>query len=315
MKVNIRSATPADYPTIVDVGWRATADYGLTVADLHFGDQQRSVTTIAGKLVAVTATQEIIGAASYAQSAPAEDPNRFNIWLHVLPQHQGEGIGKRLYAQVLAALTPYKPCCLETGVRTDLPRAVRFLAEKGFVEVMRECEMQLDLATFDPVHFAADWQRMKALGIDLCTWHELIADPARNAKLYALHLHQHTATQAQSTFPAFAEWQGTFWQNPQLHPDAFCVAVAGEKFIGHSHALIGDATELSYGYTGVLPAYRDQGIARAMKVRVLQWAKAQGYTHVRSWSDSCNAAMLQVNLHLGFTVQPSILWMKNNLPK
>lgn len=70
------------------------------------------------------------------------------------------------------------------------------------------------------------------------------------------------------------------------------------------------AIELGYGYTGVLPAYRNQGIARAMKLRVLQWAKEQGYTLVRSWSDSRNAAMIRVNLHLGFVVQPPVLWME-----
>ncbi len=111
----------------------------------------------------------------------------------------------------------------------------------------------------------------------------------------------------------FAEWQHTFWQNPQLHPAAFCVAVDGERYIGHSHALLGDSSELSYGYTGVLPAYRNRdrnrGIARAMKWRVLAWAKAEGYTMVRSWSNSRNAAMIRVNLSLGFEVQPPVLWM------
>ena len=310
MNISIRTAIPADYPTIVDIGWRATADCGLTVADLQFGDQQRASSTIAGKFVAVTPEQEIVGTASYAQSAPIDDPQRFNVWFHVLPAWQGRGIGQALYAQVMTTLAPYTPRCLETGVRTDLPRAMRFLEERGFVEVSRECETHLDLATFNPEQFVADLQHVATLGVVLRTYTELADDPNRDAKLYALHVRHHEVGMAQGSLASFADWQRAFWQNPQLHPDGFCIAVAGDTYIGHSHALVVDSTELSYGYTGVLPAYRKQGIARAMKVRVLQWAKAQGYSLVRSWSDSRNEAMIRVNLYLGFTVQPPVLWME-----
>lgn len=51
-----------------------------------------------------------------------------------------------------------------------------------------------------------------------------------------------------------------------------------------------------------------------MKLRVLAWAKEQGYTAVRSWSDSRNTAMIRVNLCLGFQVQPPVLWMEKGGP-
>jgi len=232
----------------------------------------------------------------------------------VLPQFQGCGIGKGLYVFMLAALATYKPRYLETGVRTDLPRAMRFLAERGFVEVRRECETHLDLTRFTPNAFASDLQRVCRRGITLKTLTELACDPERDTKLYELHRQQHEAGGTQTTFTSFAEWQASFWQLPHLLPDGFCVAVDDEKYIGHSHAMRSDTTELGYGYTGVLPVYRNQGIARAMKLRVLQWAKEQGYTLVRSWSDSRNDAMIRVNLQLGFVVQPPVLWMEKMWP-
>ncbi|MEZ4681532.1 MAG: GNAT family N-acetyltransferase [Caldilineaceae bacterium] len=314
MDITIRRATATDYSAIVAVGWQATADFGLTVEDLHFADQQRRP-TIAGRLVAVTPAGEIIGTASYGQSAPAADPGKFNVWFHVLPHRQGEEIGKRLYNRVIAALAPHRPHVLETGVRSDLPRAVRFLQERGFAEVSRECETQLDLQTFDPEHFVADVERVEEMGIALKRLIELTGDLGRDAKLHALHTRHHEVGMAHTAPAPFAEWQHTFWQNPQLHPAAFAIAIDGEQYIGHSHALLGDASELSYGYTGVLPAYRNRGIARAMKWCVLAWAKAQGYTAVRSWSDSRNAAMIRVNLSLGFAVQPPVLWMEKGWPE
>lgn len=310
MDYTIRPATAADYPAIVDIGWRATADFGLSVADLAFADGPRTPATIHRRVVAVTPDEQIIGTAYYGQSSPQTDAQRFCLWLHVPPHLQGHGIGKGLYAFMLADVAAYKPRCLETGVRTDLPRAMRFLAERGFVEVMRECEMHLDLTSFHPTAFLAEAHRVEKLGIVLKMLTELENDPARDAKLYELHRRHYEATGAQSPFTSFTEWQRSFWQLPNLSPDGFCVAVAEEKYIGHSHAIHSATAEVSYGYTGVLPAYRNQGIACAMKVHVLEWAKAQGYTVVRSWSDSRNEAMLRVNRHLGFVVQPPVLWLE-----
>lgn len=280
------------------------------MADLEFADRVRTPATIAKRVVAVTANNQIIGAAYYSQSAPKDDPQKFGIWLHVPPRLQGHGIGKELYEFVVADLAVYKPRCLETGVRTDLPRAVRFLEERGFAEVMRECEMHLDLTTFNSAAFINEARRVEKLGIDLKTLAELDNDSERDEKLYELHCRQHEVAGAQSPFAPFVEWQASFWQLPHLHPAGFCVAIDGENYIGHSHAMRSATAELSYGYTGVLPAYRNQGIARAMKVRVLQWAKDQGYTSARSWSDNRNEAMIRVNLHLGFVIQPPVLWME-----
>lgn len=242
MNITIRSATTADYPALIAVGWQATADFGLTVANLHFADQRRRPNTIAGRLVAVAPIGEIIGTASYSQSAPEADPSKFNVWFHVLPQRQGVGIGKRLYAQVITDLAPHHPHILKTGVRTDLPRAVRFLEERGFGEVSRECETQLDLRTFEPQQFALVVDSVNAMGLELKRLNELTWDPDRDAKLHALHIQHFKVGMAQSAPAPFAEWQRTFWQNPQLHPAAFCVAVDGDQYIGHSHALLGDST-------------------------------------------------------------------------
>lgn len=94
-------------------------------------------------------------------------------------------------------------------------------------------------------------------------------------------------------------------------PAGFCVAVDGDAYVGQSNALAsGVATELEYGYTGVLPAYRKRGIARAMKLHVLRWAKRAGYTMARSFSDSNNQPMLRVNRYLGGVVQPPVYWLE-----
>ena len=315
MEFSIRPATKADYPQIVAIGRSATADYVQSVADLEMGDQTRPSDVVARKLVAESASKQLVGVATYAQSAPADDPQRFNVWFFIPPHVQGNGIGKRLYAQVMAELAPYQPHCLETGVRSDLPRAVRFLEERGFVTMSSECETHLDLTTFNPDYFQADQQRVEREGIMLRTLAELHDDPARDEKLYAMHLRRHVEGMETEMLPPFAEWIERFYQVPRLLLDGFCVAIDGEAYIGQSNALAsGVSAELEYGYTGVLPAYRNRGIARAMKLCVLRWAKAHGYSLARSFSDSRNQAMIRVNLHFGFVVQPPVFWMNKTMP-
>jgi GNAT superfamily N-acetyltransferase len=283
----------------------------LTAEDLEHGDRTRAPGVISTKLVAVASGNQLIGAASYGQSAPEKDPGKYNIWLFVPPHLQGRAIGKRLYEHILGALAPYKHRCLETGVRSDLPRAVRFLEERGFVEVMRECETHLDLRTFNPCAFEDDLWRVEQMGVTVKTLAKLKGDPRRDTKLYEHLVHRREIGMEEGRLPPFAEWRERFWQIPRLLAGGFCVAMDGEQIVGQSNALAtGKSSELEYGYTGVLPAYRNRGIARAMKLYVLRWAKAQGYTLARSFSDSRNEPMIRVNLHLGFVVQPPVLWME-----
>ncbi|MFN8493370.1 MAG: GNAT family N-acetyltransferase [Caldilineaceae bacterium] len=314
MEFTIRLATQTDYAQIVAIGRSATTDYVQTGADLVLGDQTRPPGVIARKLVAEAANKQLVGVATYAQSAPADDPHQFNVWFFVPPPLQGNGIGKRLYAQVMAELTPYQPSCLEIGVRSDLPRAVRFLEERGFVTANSECEMHLNLTTFNPARFQAEQQQVEREGIHLKTLAELSDDPTCDAKLYEMHLRRQAVGMEAGGLPPFSEWIEHFRQLPRLLLGGFCVAIDGEQYIGQSNALAsGVSGELEYGYTGVLPAYRNRGIATAMKLKVLDWAKTEGYTLARSFSDSRNTAMIRVNQHLGFVVQPPVLWMQKIL--
>ena len=57
--------------------------------------------------------------------------------------------------------------------------------------------------------------------------------------------------------------------------------------------------------TGVRRAYRRHGIAWALKVRNIAWARQQGYTHIRTSNDSTNRAMLSINEQLGYQRLPA----------
>ena len=59
------------------------------------------------------------------------------------------------------------------------------------------------------------------------------------------------------------------------------------------------------GLTGTRREYRRRGIAVAMKVHALGWAKANGYELTKTWNATTNTGMLAINERLGFVKQPA----------
>jgi ribosomal protein S18 acetylase RimI-like enzyme len=61
------------------------------------------------------------------------------------------------------------------------------------------------------------------------------------------------------------------------------------------------ATEVTQqGVTAVHPDYRGRGIARALKLRTLEYARQHVYREIRTQMDETNAPMLHVNQAIGF---------------
>jgi GNAT superfamily N-acetyltransferase len=63
------------------------------------------------------------------------------------------------------------------------------------------------------------------------------------------------------------------------------------------------------GFLGILRPYRRRGLARALKVALIEQAQREGMDSVYTTNEQ-NNPMLQLNLQLGFVPQPS--WHQMN---
>ena len=74
-----------------------------------------------------------------------------------------------------------------------------------------------------------------------------------------------------------------------------------------AHWLVHEARPhlLYTGLTGVRRSHRRKGIALALKLRAVDYARRHGIEEVRTWNASTNEGMLGINIRLGFQRQPA----------
>ncbi len=304
--MNIRPYTPADYAGIAAVHNVLFPNHPETAHELTHRDATRAPDLIWGRLVAEDASQ-VIGVALYQQLNPWSDPHSFFAGIIVHPSWQGQGVGKALYDRMVADLTPHQPTQLRVMVREDQERAVRFFRDRGYQEKMREYESRLTISTFHPNDWTDVLRRVEAERITIRTVAEL---PAPLHEFYEqieeLHwrITQDIPSPAPPTRPPLDEWKKRF-DRPGFLPEGNFYAFDGNHFVGTSILWRNDVNnDLQTGTTGVLREYRNRGIATALKVRALTFAKERGAHFVYTANEVGNTGMLGINMRLGFERQP-----------
>ena len=305
--MKIRQATPNDYQALCDLQMAVFPDIPAVVEDFQQADVQLKADERIrwGRFVAERDGQ-IVGMAMYGQSTWDYRPHRFRAGLRVHPDCQGQGIGRALYEYLLAQLAQYNPSVIHTQSREDLPRGMQFAEQCGFQEVTRASASWLTLADFQPDQFGDVDAQMAEHGIVIQPITALNSDSKMERKLYELDCAVLLDVPSDEPFvaPDFAQWKKDVLGEEMLA--AYMVAVHGDEYVGLSNAYGDRASDMLFtGLTGVRHDYRGKGVATALKIKVLTWAKANGNSIVKTVNDHTNAGMLGINYRLGFVKQPA----------
>ncbi len=247
----------------------------------------------------------------------SRQPGKFFVSVEVHPEYRNRGIGGALYDHITEFLSDSKPVKLTAVSREDQPEGQRFLEKRGFERVMRDQVSRLLVDRFNPAEFSRATAKAEAMGIAILPLSELQAsEPDWKRKLEALEweLLQDLPSPDPVTRIPFEVYEERMLGSPNFLPEGQFIALDGEDWIGVSALwkTQANARKLETGLTGVKRSHRRKGIATALKVRAIEFARSLGVVSIETENEE-NNPMYQLNLKLGFEPQPAWLVFQKKL--
>jgi GNAT superfamily N-acetyltransferase len=227
-----------------------------------------------------------------------DPPGSLHLRLWVSPAARGVGHGAALLAWAQAAARQAGRRGLVATVPDTDPATRTWGEQRGFRFVLHRFASTLDLGTVDHNALA----RPLPPGVRLA---DLNTEADRPGYLAWL-TDRLWETPDLGHLPRWSEAQVRAmlrWDTPDCRPEWHVLALdaAGQR-LGVS-ILVPIRSGLYNEFTGVVPAWRGRGLARALKLEAIRRARAAGYTRMLTNNHSANAAMLRVNAALGYRPQ------------
>jgi GNAT superfamily N-acetyltransferase len=182
---------------------------------------------------------------------------------------------------------------------------------------MRAWEYRFDPTGFDPAPFARYRERARAGGVVITTLaSERDRDPGALRKAYDLHNAVDAEIPSTSPFqaPPFERFVERNVTGPNVLLDAYFIAKIGDEYVGESTLRKpGTGAYLLVNTTGVRQPYRGRGIAMALKLATIDYARTHECPQIRTWNEINNAGMLAINDRLGFVRTPAWITYERRL--
>jgi mycothiol synthase len=308
--VTLRPFEDADYPAYVEIANECYPDYGWTVEEVrHLDADWRPEGYFKRRVIAEDAGVPV----GYSDAANARGqfvPENYRLEILVRPAARRRGIGLRLFEDAIALLRERNARWLRMDGKESDPATVAFARRIGLGELRRDWESRLDVASFDPSPFGGALTRVSTAGVRMTTLaDELRVDPEAVRKAYLLHeeARQDVPSLDPPTPSPYERYEEEVLRAPYALPEAHFLAIRGGRYVGES-AMGKEGTDPGVIYqhlTAVLRAERGKGIAMALKLKTIEYARAAGLREIRTWNASINRPMLAINEALGFAKQPA----------
>lgn len=311
---NFNSET--DYHHLVTVDNAIDPDHRDTVENWQHWDRNRNPEHLYRRYLAER-RGEIVAYGSYGHMSWSFLPDKYFLSVGVSPLHERKGYGSALWDFLHERLMQRDPVRLVSFTREHRTHALAFLQKRGFEVKLRAPISRINPQEFDAARYAAKVASVEQSGIVVKTMTELSReDPDWKQKIYELEWEcvQDVPSVDDFTNRDFAAFEKQTFDSPTLLPDGWFIAVDGDRYVGLSVLWrnLADEKKLSTGLTGVVRSHRRRGLATAMKVRALEFARAYGATVVDTDNEE-NNPMFQLNLQLGFTPRPALLEMNKQI--
>ncbi|MDT8306829.1 MAG: GNAT family N-acetyltransferase, partial [Anaerolineae bacterium] len=286
----------ADYEAIVRVDNAIDPDHADAVENWQHWDRHRNPAHHFRRFIAER-DGEVVAFGHYGHQSWSFHEDKYSFWVGVHPDHQRKGYGSALWDYMYTRLLQRGPGELVSYTRENRSHAVQFLENRGFEAKLRAPISRINPQTFDPAPFAEKCARVAASGIVVKTLAELREEaPDWQRRAYELDWEcglDVPSVDVQTKQP-FEEWVNKLMGGPNFMLEGWFIAVDGDEWVGLSclwrNSVRSD--KLGTGLTGVKRSHRRRGVATAMKVRALTFARDYGAVELDTDNEE-NNPMLQ----------------------
>jgi GNAT superfamily N-acetyltransferase len=263
-------------------------------------------------------SETVLGFGRMSQPPWTFHPQKFFIDVLVDPRYQGRGLGSRIYEKLVRDLEELHATVAWAWIKENVPRSLTFAGKRGFVEKRRAWESRLNPSEVDAGRFQTYADRVSKDGIRISTLAEEEAkgrDALRGIHELAQACWADVPLQVPYTPMSFEQWEAKELKNPNQISDGYFIASDGRRYVGYSNVWRRDKEPrtLWQYMTGVRREYRGRGIAMALKLKIVDYARGNGYDKIVTLNDSDNAPMLAVNTKLGFKREVGWITLEKNL--
>ena len=317
MAFRLRPFTTDDWPAVVEIENRIFPDSPRSLKGARHWDSRWEDKYFRERLVAVDDSGRVVGGGRLQHSPWQFSPTSYGFDAQVDPEWQRRGVGSALYEALLETARRRDAKLIRADAKESKPESLAFLEHRGFEEIQRSWESRLDVNGFDFSAFSAAEPRVREQGLVVTTMEAELAaaggagSAPGDAVLRAVFELDCECSADEPSFepitpPRFEKWRDDMLNAPNLIPDAFFLMKDGDRYVGLSQLFKNLVLPhvLQQAFTAVARSHRGRGVAMALKVNGVRYAKERGYTEIRTGNNTRNRPMLRINEAMGFVKQP-----------
>ena len=283
----------------------------IDLETLKWHEKKSSKDTIMHRVGAINSNGKMVGF-GMAVSGPWDPilkPGHFEITIQVDKEWRNKGIGSMLFEEVTQFAVKNGGYVLQCGVSEIAIADLAWLENRGFAKKLHTFESQLDLSTGQLQQYRVQVENVEQLGIRFTSFAEYPQDDVWLLRFFDFwwELAKDAPGMEGKTQPEFDVLKKLF---ANMDREGFILAVDGDRWIAMS-LIIKESNEVYYNsLTGVHRDYRGKGLALAVKLKAIDYAKQKGAKFIRTHNDSNNMPMLNVNQKLGYEKMPGLYFLE-----
>lgn len=306
LHVTLRPITPGDYERMVEIQQDQT-HYANSLDDLKRNDELQQPGDIRNRLAACLADGTMVGYA-VAVHDDLDHAGKFHLNVRVDRPYANNGVGPVLYEAVEKFALANGATVLQSSVRESDPKDWAWAQQRGYYLKNHLFESKRSLHDFDPSPFLESVTQAEAAGIRFGSFADYPQTDEWRMKLfdYFWELTKDIPGYEEQQKPPFALVKKGFFETPRWDSAGVILAIDGDKWAAMAHVQRQNNGELGNGLTAVSREYRGRGLALAVKIKSMEYAKQQGADYIRTNNHATNERMLAVNRKLGYQPEPGV---------